>query len=103
MLGLRVAAVGLRAEPGGAFLGDPAKNSRGWSLYRWHWHLVAGPRVPNTLCRSSQLASLAGTTETTDPGVVMRAILQVESAVSGCCPWAACWDGFPRKRPQAAP
>jgi hypothetical protein len=34
--------------------------SFGRSLYRWHRHQAAAPRVPNRASRSSQLASLAG-------------------------------------------
>ena len=35
------------------------------SLIRWHWHFAAAPR-PNTAWRSSQLAWLAGNTDTSN-------------------------------------
>jgi len=60
--------------------GNEAKDYRGRSLYRWHWHLDASPRVPKTVCRSSQLASLAGTTEITASVNVIPTILQAEWA-----------------------
>ncbi|MBA3800518.1 MAG: hypothetical protein H0X18_15770 [Geodermatophilaceae bacterium] len=56
---LRMAGADLLAQPVGA-------------------HLVACSRVPKTVCRSSQLASLAGTTEITGSVAVIRRILQVE-------------------------
>jgi hypothetical protein len=56
--------VGLLTEPRArSSAGNPAKNSFRRSLNRWHWHLAAGPVAPKTACSSSQLASLAGTTE----------------------------------------
>jgi hypothetical protein len=45
---------------GASSAGNPAKNSDGRSSYRWHWHPDASPRVPKTVCRSSQLASSGG-------------------------------------------
>jgi hypothetical protein len=57
---------------------DAVKDSRGRSLYRWHWHLDAWPRVRKTVCRSSQLAALAGTTEIPVSLAVMCTMLQVE-------------------------
>jgi hypothetical protein len=50
-------------------------------LYRWHWHLDAWPRVPKTICRSSQLASLAGITEIAGSLAVMRTIVPVERLI----------------------
>ena len=68
-----MAAVGLLAQPVGAFsAGVEAKDSRGRSVNRWHWHRDAWPRVPKTVCRSSQLASLAATTEIAGCVAVMR-------------------------------
>ena len=42
--------------------GNLENASFGRSLYRWHWQRGASPRFPNTVCRSSQAASFAGTT-----------------------------------------
>ena len=56
--------------------GNEPKDSRGASLYRWHRHLVAAPRVPKTVCRSSQLASLAGTTEIAGSRFVTHTLLR---------------------------
>ena len=61
---LRMAAFGLPAKavprvPRPA----PRRTTRAErSLYRWHWHRDAGPRVPKSVWRSAQSASLAGTT-----------------------------------------
>jgi hypothetical protein len=67
-------------------------------LYRWHWHLVAAPRAPKTVCRSSQLASLAGTTEIAGSRFVTHALLRERAAANGagtdrgtpgCAGWSA--------------
>jgi hypothetical protein len=42
--------------------------------------VAAAPRAPKIVCRSSQLAWLAGTTEICGSGAGMGAILQVETA-----------------------
>ena len=71
-----MAAVGLAAQPEGASsAGNERKDSSGPSLYRWHWHLEACPRVPKIVCRSSQLAPLVGTTEIAGSLVAMCAIV----------------------------
>ena len=69
-----------RRRPARSSAGNPAKNSRGRSLYRWHWHVAAAPRVPKTVCRSAQLASFAGRTEIAGSVADMPTILQVERA-----------------------
>lgn len=43
-----------------------AQDSPGRILNLWHWHLGGSPRVPKTAWTSSQFASLAGKTVTSD-------------------------------------
>ncbi len=87
---LWMAAVGLLAQPVGAFFGG----KRGKRLPRPHLvplALASGrlAAVPKTVCKSSQLASLAGTTEIAGSVAVMRTILQVEWATGTCWPATA--------------
>src|SRR4029079_12855135 len=53
--------VWMRSRKARSSTGKEPNDSFGASLKRWHWHLAAWPRVPNTPWRSSQVASLAGT------------------------------------------
>ena len=81
-----MSSIGLRIGSGPSsdrvlFRQTRAKASRGRSLYRWHWHLGAWPRVPNTVWRSSQLTAFAGTTEIADSVAVIRTIMR---------PWTPC-------------
>ena len=76
---LRMAAVGLLAQPVGAFLGRKRarRTPAAAACTAGTGTRTPAPRVPKTVCRSSQLASLAGTTEIAGSAAVMRTIVQV--------------------------